>query len=149
MITTRLAGRFTPAARVGVANRIFIVPFLKASSTICLLFNPRPAWWNPTPFVTIFDSVLLSSVSSPCFKISTPIFCAESFEALSSNFGNTSYFFFASETARLRVSANTSFCPPSFVIEFIARLNIPPVELSATPILSISKVVPLLMVTLP
>ncbi len=57
--------------------------------------------------------------------------------------------FFARDTVRLRVSANTSDCPPSLVIESIARPIIPPLELSATPILSISKVVPLFIVTLP
>src|SRR3546814_7723327 len=71
--------------------------------------------------------------SSDLFKISTPILWAESFEDLSRNFDTVSDVFFASETVRLRVSAKTSDCPPSFVIESIARLIIPLVELSATP----------------
>ena len=40
---TRLAGRFTPEANVGVAISSLITPFLNDSSTISLLEGPRPA----------------------------------------------------------------------------------------------------------
>jgi len=37
-ITTRLAGRLTPAPRVGVAAINFIFPFLNSDSTVSLQF---------------------------------------------------------------------------------------------------------------
>ncbi len=42
-MTTRLAGRLTPAARVGVAVSNLITPFLNELSTISLLDGASPA----------------------------------------------------------------------------------------------------------
>ena len=41
-ITTRLAGRLTPAAKVGVDDNSFIVPLRNSVSIICL-----HVWFNP------------------------------------------------------------------------------------------------------
>ena len=42
-ITTRLAGRLTPAANVGVAAKSLILPLLNSVSMVCLQFGLRPA----------------------------------------------------------------------------------------------------------
>src|SRR5919199_1977996 len=49
---TLVAGRLTPAARVGVAANSLITPFLNDCSTISLLDCPNPAWWKATPLDT-------------------------------------------------------------------------------------------------
>ena len=42
---TLLAGKFTPAAKVGVAHNAFNDFSLNAVSIICLCLFVNPAWW--------------------------------------------------------------------------------------------------------
>ena len=48
-ITTLLAGKFTPCAKVGVATMQFMSPLLNAFSIFFLCLLLKPAWWKPMP----------------------------------------------------------------------------------------------------
>mmetsp|Transcript_6513 Transcript_6513/g.22398 ORF Transcript_6513/g.22398 Transcript_6513/m.22398 type:complete len:217 (+) Transcript_6513:6165-6815(+) len=62
--TTRYAGRFTPYAKVLVEHSATRRLDRKSSSTTLRSEGPSPAWWKATPFLTIWRSVVFSSLSA-------------------------------------------------------------------------------------
>src|SRR5213083_1464342 len=106
LITTVLAGRFTPAARVGVAARTLLLPSRNADSTIPLLTHVKPAWWNPAPDATWLARASPSLVFSPADSILSAMVFSDRSSILESRGFTATEAFRPISTADLLVSVN-------------------------------------------
>jgi hypothetical protein len=121
-MTAVLAGRLTPAANVGVAEMILMLPDLNAASTIRLCSRLSPAWWNAAPFDTVEASSSVRRVFSPRRTISEEIF-SSSVCSLFLCFPLRAWLaVLATLWARRRLSTKMRDCPPP-ATEFMAMLT--------------------------
>ena len=114
----------TPAASVGVATMILILPALKASSTMRRCSILRPAWWNAAPLETYDARSSERLVFSPRTLISAETFWSSARARLERRPANAEADSLARLMARLRLSTKMRDWPPS-TMAFSAILRSP------------------------